>query len=377
MGAAGFLVIGNPENRRVGLFQRALAQAGLPPARVVAWREVLGDIRALADLPDGPLYVRMDSPGEDSEVERMLLKRGYAAAKDTGCATLSPAELDALPHAHGRILAPRQHHLGFLSALRELEEVFAVHPRWRILNPPGCVAELFDKRVTSRRYAALGIPVPEPLPEVRTVDALREAMDARGVRTVFVKLACGSSASCLAIYTRRDGREHAMTTVEQTPAGWFNSLDVCRVPQGPKLDALLKFLLDEGSQVERAVPKARLDGSFFDLRVLVIAGEPVFTVVRQNRHVITNLHLNGWRGRVEALAERVPPEIHEAAMESCRKVHAAHRCLHVGVDLLYEAGFRGHRVVEANAFGDLLPNLTRDGLSTYGWEIRAALVQPA
>ena len=45
----------------------------------------------------------------------------------------------------------------------------------------------------------------------------------------------------------------------------------------------------------------------------------------------------------------------------------------MGVDLLYEAGFKGHRVIVANAFGDLLPNLKRDGLTTYGWEIRAAL----
>ena len=48
-----------------------------------------------------------------------------------------------------------------------------------------------------------------------------------------------------------------------------------------------------------------------------------------------------------------------------------------GVDLLYETGFRGPRVVEANAFGDLLPNLTREGLSPYGWEIRAALAAAA
>ena len=41
--------------------------------------------------------------------------------------------------------------------------------------------------------------------------------------------------------------------------------------------------------------------------------------------------------------------------------------------LMYEAGFRGHRVLEANAFGDLLPNLTRDGLSVYEWQVRQAL----
>ena len=30
-----------------------------------------------------------------------------------------------------------------------------------------------------------------------------------------------------------------------------------------------------------------------------------------------------------------------------------------------------HRVLEANAFGDLLPNLERDGLGVYAWQVRA------
>ena len=47
--------------------------------------------------------------------------------------------------------------------------------------------------------------------------------------------------------------------------------------------------------------------------------------------------------------------------------------LHVGLDVLFEPGLAHHRIIEANAFGDLLPNLTLDGLSVYRWEIRAAL----
>src|SRR5262245_64559681 len=36
---AAVLVVGNPENRRIGMFQAALAKQSRPPARVVAWRE--------------------------------------------------------------------------------------------------------------------------------------------------------------------------------------------------------------------------------------------------------------------------------------------------------------------------------------------------
>ena len=117
--------------------------------------------------------------------------------------------------------------------------------------------------------------------------------------------------------------------------------------------------------------KALLDGRHSDCRVLVVKGEPAFTVVRTSLHPITNLHLGGQRGDPEALRALCPPAVFEEAMESCRRLGAHYGALHLGVDLLYERGFRGHRVVEANAFGDLLPNLTRDGLGTYGWEIRA------
>jgi hypothetical protein len=135
----------------------------------------------------------------------------------------------------------------------------------------------------------------------------------------------------------------------------------------------LAFVLAQGAQVERAVPKAKLGGAFFDCRVLCIAGEPRFVVVRQNEHPITNLHLGGWRGDLQALKTAVSPPAWEAAMETCRTVAGMYRSLHVGIDLMFEPDLVHHRVIELNAFGDLLPNLTLDGLSVYRWEIREAL----
>ena len=59
-----------------------------------------------------------------------------------------------------------------------------------------------------------------------------------------------------------------------------------------------------------------------------------------------------------------------AAMQSCVAVQRSSGAFHVGVDVMFEPGFRTHRVIEGNAFGDLLPNLERDGLDVYGWQIR-------
>jgi hypothetical protein len=375
--APAFVVIGNPENRRVTLFQGALARQGLPAATVVPWRALAEDARALAALPSGPALVRIDAAGEDEAVERAFLARGYHDARAAGTATIAPAALAALAPARGRIICPRQAHLGFLRVLAEIAAVLETRPRWRVLNPPAEIATLFDKRETWRRYSALGIPVPPALAPAPRCDpgALREAMHARGWRSVYVKLSCGSSASCLAVYRSGQGGEALMTTIEQARDGWFNSLRVRRVSAPERVAEILAFLLREGAQVELNLPKARLDNRFFDTRVLVIAGQPAFTVVRTSTHPITNLHLGGRRGSLDALLAAAPEAV-AAGMETCARVAAAHPgALHVGVDLMYTPGFRSHAILEANAFGDLLPNLTRDGLDVYEWQIRAALAQ--
>jgi hypothetical protein len=371
--APRFVLIGNPENRRVTLFQAALARQGLPPATVVPWRALAEDARALAALPATPALVRIDSAGEDDGVERAFLARGYEDAQAAGVAAIAPAALARLAPSRGRILCPRQAHLGFLRVLDDVAAVLAARPRWRVLNPPAEIATLFDKRETWRRYSALGIPVPPALEPTADPEALRAAMRARGWRSVYVKLSCGSSASCLAIYQARQGA--LMTTIEQARDGWFNSLRVRVVRAPERVAEILTFLLREGSQVELDLPKARLDNRYFDTRVLVIAGQPAFTVVRTSAHPITNLHLGGRRGDPDALRAAAPGAV-AAAMETCARVAAAHpAALHVGVDLMYTPGFRSHAVLEANAFGDLLPNLTRDGLDVYEWQIRAALAQ--
>ncbi|MCP3062343.1 STM4014 family protein [Myxococcus sp. K38C18041901] len=369
----GFILIGNAENRRVSLFQDALVRQGLPPAKVVPWRQLLDSPSLLAALPDTEAFVRIDSAGESWEVEKGLLKRGYEDALAHGGQVLAPSEVDALVEDHGRILAPRQGHLGLLRVLSELEAVFRERPSWRVLQSPASIRDLFDKRVTSRQYAALGVPVPEPLDGVTDVASLRERMDEEAWREVFVKVSCGSSASCLGIFRRHRGHESLVTTVEQSSRGWFNTLKVRRIREPEPLEQVLDFLLREGSQVERSIPKARLGGDLFDCRVLAVRGEPAFIVVRQSRLPITNLHLGGWRGELEELEAAVPRNEWDAAMESCRQVARAHDCLHVGIDLMFEEYFTGHRVVEANAFGDLLPGLKRDGLTVYEWEIREAL----
>ncbi|MBX6767287.1 MAG: hypothetical protein IRY90_09075, partial [Actinomadura rubrobrunea] len=75
-----FLVIGTPGDRRTDLFAAACRASGLPEPRVVPWTDVL---RSAGDplLPDATAdtLVRIDSPGEDADVDALLRGPGNPA----------------------------------------------------------------------------------------------------------------------------------------------------------------------------------------------------------------------------------------------------------------------------------------------------------
>lgn len=368
-----FLLIGNPDNRRVVLFRAALARLDQPEPDIVTWRDLARRPDGLDALDEEPRIVRIDSFGEDDEVTRALLALGHDDAIREDVSVVSPRELARRPMRNGEILAPRQQHLGLLRVLDAMDQSLARRPSWRVLTAPAAIRDLFDKRITSRLYASRGIPVARALTDAADPGRLRASMDARALSMVWVKLASGSSASCLAVLQRHAGSEWLMTTIEATPDGWFNSLTVRRVEQPSHIDTILRWLLREGCHVEENVPKARLANRHFDCRVLVVDGEPAFTVVRTSTHPITNLHLGGRRGDLPLLRAACPAARWDAAMASCREVAALHGAFQVGIDLAFTRGYRAHAVLEANAFGDLLPGLQRDGLDVYAWQITRAL----
>jgi hypothetical protein len=329
---------------------------------VVPWIELLRDPARLRASDPGPAFVRIDSFGEDFDVERELLARGGFP------------DAHALEERRGEVIAPAASHRGFRHALSEVAAIFGERPEWTILNLPDEIDELFDKRRTSRRFRDAGVPVPEFLDEVPTsAAAALDACRGRGWKQAFIKPTMGSSASGVLLVTIGAKGAVVRTSLEWDAPRWFNNLRLSHYRAPTDVARALDFVLAQGAQVERAIPKARLDGEFFDLRVLCIAGEPRFFVVRQNAHPITNLHLGGRRGSLEALHARLRPGAWDALLASCRRVASLYRSLHLGLDVLVEEDFSHHRVIEANAFGDLLPNLTLEGRSVYRWEIEEAL----
>ncbi|MDP9795380.1 hypothetical protein J2S43_003892 [Catenuloplanes nepalensis] len=340
-------VIGNPGNRRVTMFADAVAGAGLPPPRVYAWRDVLTG----GPVPGPGERVRIDSPGEDAQVGRLL--RG----------AVTEAE-------HGEITGTAAAHAGLGAALRRVEDGGGT-----LLSAPDDILTMSDKPRCHALLREHGVPVPGALAGITGYDGLRAAMRAAGWARVFVKPSHGSSASGVLALTAAHGRVAAVTSVERGPGGrLFNNLTLRRYEREADVAAIVDALGADGLHVERWFPKAGLGARTVDLRVVVIAGEARHVVVRASRSPLTNLHLGNARGDVATVRARAGERAWDAAMETCARVGAAFpRTLMAGVDLMFHAGWRRHAVAEVNAFGDLLPGVSHRGEDTYTAQLRAAL----
>lgn len=356
-------VVGNPGSRRIGLFQNAVRAAGLPPARTMSWLDVL---RSGAHFSPGEI-VRVDSPGEDPEVDRLL--RG----------------VDDPTRVEGSALW----YVRFTSAVREVARA-ATTAGAHMLDGPGDIAVLFDKRLCHGALDAAGVPVPASptsgpgAPAVRDWADVRALMAEHRMPRVFVKPAHGSSASgVMAVETAGPGRIRAATSVERDPAGRLhNSLRVRRLTTEREVAAIVDALAPDGLHVERWLPKASQRGRVADLRVVVVDGRATHAVVRTSRSPMTNLHLGGARGDLDEVRAAVEAAggSWSRALGVCERAAAAFPdTLCVGVDLLPATGWRRFAVGEVNAFGDLLPGLTglpgsdAEGLDTYAAQIAAVL----
>ncbi|MFF0400540.1 STM4014 family protein [Streptomyces sp. NPDC005248] len=358
-----FAVVGVPGNRRVTLFQEAVRAAGLPAARVVPWPDVL---RGEAAFRPGET-VRMDSPGDDAEVDRLL-----RAVDD-------PTRVEGTARWYAR----------FTAAVREVARAAAAAGA-ELLDDPGDVAVLFDKRLCHGVLDGAAVPVPASAtsgagaPVVRGWADVRALMAGHRMPRAFVKLAHGSSASgVLAVETAGPGRVRATTSVERDTAGrLFNSLRVRRCTTEREVAAIVDALAPDGLHIERWLPKASQHGRSADLRVVVVAGRATHAVVRTSRSPMTNLHLGGERGDLDEVrvAVRAAGGSWTEVLAVCERAAACFpETLCVAVDLLPATGWRRFAVGEVNAFGDLLPRLTglpgsgAEGLDTYAAQVAAVL----
>ncbi|MGB6299951.1 MAG: STM4014 family protein [Rivularia sp. (in: cyanobacteria)] len=409
-------IIANPENRRVGLLQKAIANLNLPPATVISYADLITGKQNLEVTPNN--IIRFDSPEKNFDVDKAIiavgdLREGEEGEEINNYQRISSEDVEKLEFDKGRILYPRQWYLGWRNLLLRWEKNLTPSPSpclrrgeknlttesspclsrgeknlttksspclsrggLEVMNHPGDIAVMFDKPRCHERFSKNNVPVARSLGKIHNYEHLRQQMQSQGLERVFIKLSHGSSASGVIAYRANSRFESAITTVERVREDGetllYNSRRIRNYTKREEIADIINILTAEGVIVEEWLPKARLQGCGFDLRVVVIDGEAQHTVVRLGKSPMTNLHLGNERGDINDFLDKVGEQNWQKMKQTCEQAAALFpNSLYCGVDLMILPDWEQHAVLEINAFGDLLPGITHRGLSTYESELKA------
>jgi hypothetical protein len=357
-----YVVVANPDSKRWLAYEPELrgfwrARGVEADVELVPWSAVVpraGNLDGLTAF-DRPALVRLESPGRDWDVACQLLALGARARQR--------AEADgflSLPYQKGKLVEPLLFYEGFRHTLLGLRGSFQARPHLHALADPLDIAEMFDKNATCERLHGAGLPIP-------ATAALLGSNEA-GWPTTYVKLNTGSSASAIVVVTRHP-EPRGQSSVVMLEGGFYSSRRLATYT-GADLESVLDFVHEQGSCVQQGIRMATVEGRNFDVRVVCIHGQPRFTIFRLSWLPMTNLHLGGQRGDWAACRAAIPTRAWLDALDHCAEAAALYRAEMVGIDLLFEAGFQRHYLLEVNAFGDFFPGLLdAAGKSIAGVEI--------
>ncbi|MFN6480181.1 STM4014 family protein [Nostoc sp. DedQUE07] len=377
-----FILIANPENRRVGFLQQAIAHFNLPPATVVDYADLIAGKQTLEQFNTPNTIIRFDSPEKNFDVDKAIIAEGSREIFSTSSHQHISAEAATkLEFDKGLILYPRQWYLGWRYLLQKWEtQLTPLLTNGEFMNHPQDIAVMFDKPACHERFSHHNIPVPRSLGKIHNYEHLREQMQMQGIERVFVKLSHGSAASGVVAYRANSRFESAITTVERVRENeqtlLYNSRKIRYYTHCEEIADIINILTAEGVQVEEWLPKAHLQECGFDVRVVVINGEAQHIVVRLGKSPMTNLHLGNERGHTEEFLAKVGVENWQIMKRTCEQAAALFpNSLYCGVDLLIFPDWKTHAILEINAFGDLLPGILWNGMDTYTNEVKAILAK--
>ena len=160
-----YILIANPGTKRCELYRRELiafwSERGVAvELETVPWADIVlrgGCLNELAAF-DRPAIVRMESPGKDHEVTRLLLASGARGDPDE-----SECDWRTLEIPKGLLVRPGLLYRGFRRVLAGLQKSFAERPHLAPTACPLVIAEMFDKTATCRKLLEASVPVPEML----------------------------------------------------------------------------------------------------------------------------------------------------------------------------------------------------------------------
>jgi glutathione synthase/RimK-type ligase-like ATP-grasp enzyme len=355
-----FVVIGNPENRRVISFVEEIRILQEHTFMVLSYSDLLDRPLHLAQQIPPHSIIKIDSPGENSWVRKRLIEYGGNIVHA------------AFMEDFGRICFVAEWYQGFCLFLSDLKRQIPSTCYW--MNDVDSILTMFDKVACKAILSQNKIPTPISLGEMADYQALRHQMKQQCIHSVFIKPAHSSSASGVIAFRTNGNRMEAMSSMEMVvqkeDIAFYNALKVRKYQKETEIIVLINEILKNKHIVEQWIPKAAFHEMSFDFRIMVIGGKARHVVARMSKSPITNLHLGNARGNLSEIIAFIGL----TTFEKVKKIaESAATCfpnsLYMGVDILISSNLKHIKVLEINAFGDLLPNLMDAGERVYQAEI--------
>jgi len=332
---------------------RAAAAAAGAPVQLIEWRDWLAAPDLLAEALQAPCSFKIEPPGDDPQAHLALLHMGCERLGLPPCSAPERGELASVDAWFK----------GFETVMQRLTTLLESQPQACFVNAPDEIIAMTDKLHCQHRLREHGVATAPLLGSFRGYDHLIEILDREGLDRVFIKARYGSSAAGVVAYRRASGRQQA-TTSALLHADGRRLFNVKRLRSYQRLDdvrRVIDLVAAQGAYAEAWIPKPRAGDCHFDLRVVTLAGRASHRVARLGRRPVTNLHLDSERVDPAQLLSADDLAAMERTAEQAARVFA--RASIVGFDLVVHRGTV--RVLEANAFGDLLPGLLWEGRDTY------------
>ena len=366
----------NPENRRHRYFKQALEKVESSQLMVIAYEDLLAatDIfeflsSQFSNIRNSHLCIKIDSPGENFQVTRALIALGAREYSDR----ITPLEARDLTFEKGRFGFLKEWYFGFrklVECIQEYEsELTSRGNTVAYINSPESIIKMGNKKNCQDILDTFGVSIPPAITLINNFDTWVDQLIAMQTYQVFIKPCYGSSAAgVVALRIKPDGSAmFATTSLRMANDKCYNSLKLCKYSDRDDIKCLFNIVLQEDAYCERWISKPQVNGKNFDLRVVVINGKASHWITRCSVTPITNLHLGNERGNI--LQHPHGAKMLENAMNAAERTAKVFPTAGVfGADVIVNK--TKARILELNAFGDLLPGVENNGLCTYDAQIK-------
>ncbi|MGL4667144.1 MAG: STM4014 family protein [Saezia sp.] len=359
-----------PSGKRIKGIRAAAEKASIQ-LDIVDYAQVIHHPEVLIDALRPESWLKIDSPGEDISVQKHFIEQGWALQQHPQRALTSSIDF-------GELMATDDWFHGFTDFLKRLEQQVAHrHPTVRWLNSVHDILLMIDKWQTQHHLHQHHTPMPPLLGRIHNYADFKAILQNHPQEgKIFIKPRYGSSASGIIAYQRsRQGHQQAISTTRFDGEKAFNNKRPSRYTKEKDIEKLINHIAQYDAYVESWIPKpsTRLHGKSlaFDFRVVMLAGEPQHTIARASALPMTNLHLDSERvdpSTISKLYNKVA--LHDVLIHAAQAFPGAKI---IGFDVISTP--EKTWVLEANAFGDLLLNLTFQNQTPYETQLGYILQQ--